>query len=61
MNCKFQISLSKFSGIHTFIEHFLEQNKRGFQNVKFAERQTERQIIRKTDDETTGGSLDEVN
>jgi hypothetical protein len=45
------------SGIHTFIEHFLEQNKRGYKNVKFAERQ----IIRKTDDETTGGSLDEVN
>ena len=49
------------SGIHTLIEHFLEQNKREYKNVKFAERQTERQIIRKTDDETTGGSLDEVN
>jgi hypothetical protein len=41
--------------------HGENKNKRGFQNVKFAERQTERQIIRKTDDETTGGSLDEVN
>jgi hypothetical protein len=39
----------------------LEQNKRGYKNVKFAERQTERQIIKKTEDETTDGSLDEVN
>jgi hypothetical protein len=31
----------------------LEQNKRGYKNVMFAERQTERQIIRKIDDEMT--------
>ena len=32
------------SGIHTFIEHFLEQNKRGYTNEKFTEKKTERQI-----------------
>ena len=48
------------SGIHTFIKHFLEQNKRGYTNVKFSERQTERQIKGKTYDETTDGSLDDV-
>jgi hypothetical protein len=33
--------------MHSFIEHFLEQSKRGYTNLKLAERQTERQMTKR--------------